>query len=340
MLKQDPGVLKALAALPGGPAALDAMVNDFGGKAKSGDAKLFVRNAITARFGPELTDQNLTTKYLPKLYKVLGMVPKSHTKDNPKLAKINRTRPKLMPSGDYDDGVINLNAPRTGLVDSFGSFGARVFYSEQTLTGKDVSLFDALTLHEVGHSVDDNKSYMNGKMGNVRFGGWQNHTIEEVAKAVGQGKGFFEDFKLLPKAMLEAYLLAVLQKKKDPAKESSVTGVPNAPPANDKVWKDLAKHAAVKHCSAIVCNGDNGLWDKGDAGASTYAIGSSVFQQAYSSQWVSYAVSARGAKLTNYQFRAEGEWYAEAYAAFFLGKLPEGHAIYADLDADKKAPQA
>ena len=344
--KQDAEALKWLQAEPGGKAALDAMVNDLGGAAKGKDDKDFVRAAIEARFGPKLGDADLTTKYLPRLYQALGMVPESHTKNNPKLTEINRTRVKLMPSGDYNfdeatkKGVINLVTPKTGTVDWLQSkvmaMGADKIVGH--LGGKNVSTFDALTLHEVGHAVDEEKGYMDGKAGNATYGGWQSHSIEEVAAAVGTGKGFFKDFATLPRAFLDAYLKAVLEKKK-PADEAGVTG--ELKPGDKPDWKALAKHAAVDCAEHIrLKSSDSGLWDQGDGGAAKYAIGSSVYQEAYGDQWVSYALAARGQILCNYQFRSAAEWFAEPYAAFFLGKLKPAHPMYEMLKKDQDAGKA
>ena len=40
------------------------------------------------------------------------------------------------------------------------------------------------------------------------------------------------------------------------------------------------------------------------------------------------------------RFRADGEWYAEAYAAFFLGKLKASHPLHAVLTQDKQSTEA
>ena len=343
MMKHDKDAMTALTDEPGGKELLDSMVGDLGGKAKDVDSKAFVRSAITARFGTKLDDKDLTTKYLPRLYKVLGMVPGSHTLDNPMLKTINRKRTKVETSGDYSDGagIINLKAPRTGLVDSLVSFGAWVL--PEKLIGKQlpggVSQFDQLTLHEVGHSVDDKKKFMDGKAGSVTFGGWQKHTVDEVAQVLGDALGFFKDFAdLNQKPFLKAYLKAVLEKKK-PQEDTTVTAALTNAAKPD--WKKLAKHAAVDHAENIRMKSDSaGLWDRGDSGAAKYAIGGSVFQQAYGHEWVSYALSARAAKVTDYQFRADGEWYAEAYAAFFLGKLKESHPLHPVLTKDKQSTVA
>ncbi|MGZ5893544.1 MAG: hypothetical protein ACXWJ7_13105, partial [Caldimonas sp.] len=135
------------------------------------------------------------------------------------------------------------------------------------------------------------------------------------------------------------YLKAVLEKKKKPAEESSVNA---ALGPNDKPdWKALAKHPAVDCAENIrLKNSDAGLWDRGDSAAAKYALGSSVYQESYDGTWTSYALSARGAILCNYQFRAAGEWFAEPYAAFFLQKLKPSHPLYEMLKTDQDAGKA
>ena len=100
----------------------------------------------------------------------------------------------------------------------------------------------------------------------------------------------------------------------------------------------MGKHAAVKCCeNNRLQKGDEGLWDGGDSAASKNAIGDWVFQESYKGDWVSYARSARKQKVSDYQFRADGEWYAEAYAAFFVGKLPKSHPLHVVLETDRSA---
>ena len=344
-IRKDPEILKALPAQPGGKEALDAMVADLGGKAKGADDKAFVRAAIEARFGPKLGDTDLTTKYLPRLYKALGMVPDSHTLGNDKLTEINRTRVKILPEGDYDydkdtkKGVINLQTPKTGTVDWLQSKAMAMGVDKIVghLGGKDVSTFDALTLHEVGHAVDEDKGFMDGKVGDANYGGWRTHNVAEVAAAVGDGKAFFADFARLPRAFLQAYLEAVLRKQAVDA--AGVTGKLGQGDRPD--WKALKKHAAVECAENIrLKSSDSGLWDRGNGAAAKYAINGTVYQEAYDGKWVSYALAARGQILCDYQFRSPAEWFAEPYAAFFLGKLKPSHPLHAMLKADKDAGNA
>src|SRR5262249_26529249 len=83
-----------------------------------------------------------------------------------------------------------------------------------------------------------------------------------------------------------------------------------SPPAKPD-WKALATHKAVEFLAHIKLKGEhNGLWDQGDSAAKKYAVNGRVYQEAYKGQWVSYELAARARRLTSYQFRAPGEWFA------------------------------
>jgi hypothetical protein len=264
------------------------------------------------------------------------------------MQEIRRQRPKLIPdSSDYDPDIengkgkegeektrLNLSISPTWAMDL--PFVPIIAEKMKGLLGGGVKLFDQITLHEVGHAVDDKKTFMKNQ---PEFGGWESHSVEVVLAKVAEFHRFYDDFKDrgdLPRPFLTGYLLAVLNHEKP--KESIVGG----PDPKDKVWKELANHPAVKCAEHIrKSKGEDGLWDKDDGEIAKYALGKRVYQESYDKDWTSYNIDARGIKLSKYQFRAAGEWYAEAYSAFFLGKLPEGHPLYdylkADQDAEKKA---
>ena len=69
----------------------------------------------------------------------------------------------------------------------------------------------------------------------------------------------------------------------------------------------------------------DGLWEKGAGAISAAAVGGRVYHQAYSNKWVSYLFSARAKGVSQYQFRAPGEWFSEVYAVYQMGLMPENH---------------
>jgi hypothetical protein len=99
----------------------------------------------------------------------------------------------------------------------------------------------------------------------------------------------------------------------------------------------MAKQKAVPFLQNVrMTSGSSGLWDQGKSGATQAAIGDRVYQEAYKNDYWSYDINARKKGVSQYQFRAPGEWFAEAYAAYFLKKLKKNHALYGWLEEEVK----
>ena len=60
-------------------------------------------------------------------------------------------------------------------------------------------------------------------------------------------------------------------------------------------------------------------------------LGGRHYMRSNDTKWNSYAVAARGRKVSEYQFRAPGEWFAEAYAAYYE-PLPDGTCDHSTLN--------
>jgi hypothetical protein len=95
------------------------------------------------------------------------------------------------------------------------------------------------------------------------------------------------------------------------------------------------KHAAVKACMAARIEGENkGLWKTGDGFKAAMDKDGRVYQEAYASKWWSYDSKARTRKVSDYQFRAPQEWFAEIYAAYYLGSLDDEGQDHAWMEKD------
>jgi len=426
---KDPGMLQSLVAKkPEGEKLLDELVESLGGKAtgKAGEGqKAFVQQAIIARYG--LEEEGLTgilsTKALPRLYKVMGMVPASHAQDNPLLKKVERRREGDASLYELGQKKVVITCKRTGWNADTSSFDPDAGKKTK------VPAFDAHTLHEIGHAVDAKETFMDGAKGKEKqHGAWeQDLTPEAIADKLYADAKFkfaskWEKAGCSP-AFLKAYLAAALKgnaakaagaskisrddlladaavksaeeasaalkKKPKPATPAEIQKVEAAKlkfakaaagkskskdadvknlllqvttlildgktaaeavkealaevkidAAPDKLdWAALAKDEAVKWCEAVRLKGSStGLWEGGASSATAHALSDSrVYQEAYRGKWVSYDLGARGAGISSYQFRAPGEWFAEAYSAFFLKKLKTGHPLYTWLQTQLPA---
>ena len=107
-------------------------------------------------------------------------------------------------------------------------------------------------------------------------------------------------------------------------------------------WKALEKHEAAAWCRTVRDSMGNGMIFKGEA---KYQLPDKrVYQQGYPGQWSSYDSAAQSLGLTNYQFRAPGEWFAECYAAYYVRTaprmLPSNHPLFKTLEDDKLGPES
>lgn len=214
---KDPGMLKALVAKkPAGEKLLDELVESLGGKAKgrAGEGqKAFVKQAIIARYG--LEEEGLTgilsTKALPRLYKVMGMVPASHTLDNDALKRVERRREGDASVYEPTQKKVTVTCKRTGW-----NAGSSTFDPDSGEKSK-VPEFDAHTLHEIGHAVDAKEKFMDGEEGKKsEHGGWEQElTPEGIAdKLYADSKFSFAstwESRDCPAAFLKAYLVAALK---------------------------------------------------------------------------------------------------------------------------------
>ncbi|WP_207478932.1 hypothetical protein [Arenibaculum pallidiluteum] len=92
----------------------------------------------------------------------------------------------------------------------------------------------------------------------------------------------------------------------------------------------VSAHPAVERCRAIrKASKSKVLYMKGPSEAAKVAIGDRVYIESYPGDWWSYSLAKRQeTQVSDYQWRAPGEWFAELYAMYYLGKLAKGHDLY------------
>jgi hypothetical protein len=301
-------------------------------------------------------------------------------------------------------------------------------YVDDAGTKTKVNAFTVTTLHEIGHAVDDRLHFMDGHLGDAKYGGWAKEDGGAVFNRVVAETGFFTDWQdryprtglmlllqsvvstgrvdtatwramaaaaatpgVVPEAaamladpgiaqartdydaytvgawpvdvsapMQAAKALCRIQHISTQVCDSVIARVYlekiTAARAVDDFRADMARiaaeptaddldaikrHRAVDTLQAIRCTGNNGLWDKGASAADKYKIGGRVYQQSYAgNQWSSYPLAVRARGISQYQFRAAGEWFAELYALYYLKKLPPTHpdAVWFKAEIDTVAP--
>ena len=211
-----PGVLKGTSV-----ERLDAMVQSLGGTAENDKQKLFMKEALEAKFDLKI-EGAMTSKAAPRLYSTMSKVPLEHIRDNPRLVSLKRERPLIAEGASYyspKENAIVLKLVRTGNIAQLtGQKTERLDQDSDVddncrIDNTEVARFDAVTLHEVGHAVDERDKLMEKLGGRPSYGGWRTHKVSEVAERVAVDKGFYDRFRAVKRSVLRAYLVAVLQGK-------------------------------------------------------------------------------------------------------------------------------
>ena len=155
--------------------------------------------------------------------------------------------------------------------------------------------------HEVGHAVDDNKQVMASNRGTTALGGWETYSSDA---AVATAMANESPVKVGNAALAEALSSGDAdQVRKLGGKE--LNGVANTLDPDSRTW----------------------------IGEPTTQVGKHVYRTG-ADGWVRYDADARDRKVSDYQFKSPGEWFAEAYAAYYALDTPG-----AGLSMDAKAAE-
>ena len=328
-LKKD--IIKLLAQ-PDGQKTLDEMVATFPKKTQQ-DVMI---NVLEARFGMEVNvyksvskedkDKAKTGKQLnvpaPNLmeyYEMLKSLPDSHTNLNPSLARFDQVEEDdaswYEPSNDKVvmtmDKDMNSKANKLGdpkeLDDIDPDSVSKALPEEEEPTYGSWTTF-----HEVGHAVDDGQSFMDGKLGNIDFGGWVEYGKNVGPIAAAAAIHFEYD---------RNYIERIMAGGKPDRPEIPDELKANEGDAARKTWKERRKNFEKWYKAVSV---GSKPWDSASA-VNTHKIGDVMYHEAYGNSWVSYNANARKKGISGYQFRAPGEWFSELYAAFYTNKLSDSH---------------
>lgn len=355
--KPQKKVMTELIGKPGGGTVFDALIADLPeGKTEAEEhvTTETMQVALEARFGTKVeqfdhrttgvddgpddaahrtprtaTNPKAPQKGLKDLYKILRMVPVQDVRHTEKIVDYEEDD-----GGAYYEGGPRRKGERGSDADRIVMYAGRPDQppsmrlggtqapgqtpdpDAQPIDTAKVNGYTHTALHEVGHAVDDAKGVMGRHMDEA---GWESWTVDAVAKKVAGFYGYDE-----------AYTLAVLKG------ESPVPA--RRPPAvkDDATWES-ARRDVVKWASEMCTSADP--WNSA-SNSKDNAIGGRVFHEAYKGRWVSYHLAARSKGIRAYQFRAPGEWFAELYAAFHLGKLKPSHPSIRWLNALKAESEA
>nr|AYM53881.1 hypothetical protein [Kofleria flava] len=198
-----------------------------------------------------------------------------------------------------------------------------------------VNRFDKVVRHEVGHAVDEENGHSDTYcVGNEGGGDWAKLDKGGVAEALVTASG--GDISSWSDATQKAAIIACLQGVVDARKPGELDARIDALAglsAEDKTKvKGDSAVQVLKGCFAL--SGHNPWYKYPDTGG--VVLSDRIYQEAYPGDWWSYKQSTRSRKVSTYQYRAPGEWFAEAYAAYYTPSANKGDLL-ARVDAATKA---
>ncbi len=254
-----------------------------------------------------------TVEGLKKAYDIMIKLPDGHAISNTSFAKLKRFTGSGGWYGDTQtvsiayDNIHDKRSDDRTLSDKWNNKGTNVF------TGK--NSFDKTVRHEVGHAVDHLKGFSAAYCPKPKGGEWLSYDSAEAmvrAYLLRNNSALSNHPACLGGVRMEIAKLIDGSATPDVIKTEVIRLMTNASRIgniafdrsivdNDSIFKDLQKVNLQKPWKS---SGGN------DIGGRTFVYSSDTSLH-------SYATAARDRQVSNYQFRAPGEWFAEAYAAFY-----------------------
>jgi hypothetical protein len=267
------------------------------------------RAALAARFDLNVTiPDGLSVELLPRLYKLFQDLPEDHA--------VNEMLKNLEYGTETgDEHYYNATKKKIVLLASLSADDDQDYVRQDTGAKETVKRFSATALHEIGHGVDAKNGVTedNSRMGKSGFGKWKKEDLNSVIAAYYEA--IFQKYTAGDKPATETDLKAMLGR----LLTSGACAKPASP--EDALGSLFANWDAISGEAAFTtwCPG---IRDGQHSWNNKYEIGGRVYQECYEDDWWSYDLAERQSTgISNYQWRARPEWFAEAYALYHLKKV-------------------
>ncbi|MGM9474530.1 eCIS core domain-containing protein [Pseudarthrobacter sp. YS3] len=244
---------------------------------------------------PGRTPSRWDAGQLRSTYLVLDQLPEAHTATNRELVRLGQ-----------------FTQPAAGNLITAGVYSA----SRRELAINAQGSADANTIrHETGHSVDQNIGWSTGlEPGKPERGGWHTYPTHAAAATdmIADAKSGIASLAAPQQADVVAEIATSMTSRSTTGQVARVRARPwyagLAAPVKTAVTDDPTFEA--------VGVGLQMPWYREDGGTH---LGTHIYQESYTPIWVRYEHQARRPerKLTDYQFRDAGEWFAETYAWYY-----------------------
>ncbi len=270
---------------------------------------------------------------LRRMWAVLEALPAAHVEGNSALDFVERYQHD---AGDSAGGYYWSGRDNVAMSYDPAKLGSQNTAAQQNVTRADgssvddplygVNRFDKVARHEVGHAVDDANGHADSYcVGNAGGGNWAQLTTSAVATTLvtASGGAISGWADATQKQAIIDCLQGVIDDRKPGEIDDRIDAIAGLEDTEKASVKGDNAVAVLKGCFAM--RGHN-PWYKYPSTGGT-ALGGRIYQEAYSGDWWSYDQSSRSRKVSTYQFRAPGEWFAEAYAAYYEPSANKGDKL-------------
>jgi hypothetical protein len=273
---------------------------------------------------PIQAEVDWTLAGLKRAHGVMNLLPDGHAASNTRFASLKRYQDT---SGWYNRGTSTVAIGYNDL--NFEKPGRRTLSDKWNKKGQDVfegkNYFDATVRHEVGHAVDHRHGFSDVYCLTGNGGGWLMYN--------GDGRGVVQEYLDLNNSALSNHPACLGMVKLEIAKLITATADMDAVKTEVIRMMNITSNAAGIPFNRTIVDNDPIFEDMQKANLQTpwktsggKVVGGRTFVYSNDNSVASYDSGARARQVSNYQFRASGEWFAEAYAAYYdPDQSPLGH---------------
>jgi hypothetical protein len=279
---------------------------------------------------PEPTEDEVGAAWdapqIRRLWSVLMYLPESHVEGNDHIDTMERY---LDPGGSTGGWFWPKGGDQEQIAMGFetSQINDTIDWSEEGDAIQGDVYFDQALRHEVGHAVDDRDGIMSSSMGDAICGNWQPHSSMAVIADIwlndsdGSLGGLVGDEREAVRSILIACMVA--ENLDDFV--STIAALP--------FWEDRGLDGDMEAMfDPVYYQLEYALsepWYSADQSGPD--VDGRIYQKSYDEDWHSYKVSAKRYRISSYQWRAPGEWFAEVYATYYDPRQERGSLLPAQI---------
>lgn len=247
---------------------------------------------------------------LRRMYPVLAALPVNHVAKNKMLLSMGRYQGTGAAGGYYEQFG----------KESAMSYGADKLTSANTAAEPGdplygVNRFDKVVRHEVGHAVDAEMGWSAGsEPASASRGGWKQYgadTTACVTDMVTAANGPINKLEATKRTEIIGVLSTAMGNKTIATVAATVKALGWVSALDAAKQDELVADPVFAALTASV----NNPWYNETGGGKK--LGDHVYEESYGGSWARYRQDSRARKVSLYQFRAPGEWFAEVYATYY-----------------------